>query len=134
MRASLNGACSARSDSPDSARRSRRAGFTIVELVVAVVVLSIGLLGLAGTSAVVLRQMKGAKEQLTASQVAASRIENLSGNTCPKLALVGSASTLGVGETWVVIPTENSTMLVQVAVTFSGRTNPEYFRTVVACF
>jgi type IV pilus assembly protein PilV len=111
-----------------------RAGFTVVELIVAVVILSIGLLGLAGASAVVLKQMKGAKTQLSASQIAASRIEKLAGNACLKVALAGSSTANGVTETWAVAPTDNQTMTATVSVAFTGRTNPEQFTTVIACF
>jgi len=36
---------------------SRREGFTLVEVIVAIVILAVGLLGMAGTTAVVLRQL-----------------------------------------------------------------------------
>lgn len=44
---------------PDAAPRQdrRRAGFSLVELVIAVIVLSFGVLGLAGTTALVVRQI-----------------------------------------------------------------------------
>ena len=41
-------------------RDASRDGFTIVEVVVAIVILSIGILGLAATAGVVVRQMTGA--------------------------------------------------------------------------
>jgi prepilin-type N-terminal cleavage/methylation domain-containing protein len=123
-----------RAGDPLPEERNRRSGFTVVELVVAVVVLSVGLLGLAGTSAVVLKQMKGAKTQLSASQIAASRIEKLSGTACLKSATLGTATANGVTESWTVAPTDNETMTAVVSVTFAGRTNPEQFNTVIACF
>jgi prepilin-type N-terminal cleavage/methylation domain-containing protein len=111
-----------------------RGGFTLVEMLVAVVILAVGVLGLAATSATVLRQMTGANMQSRASQIAASRIELLSGRTCPALGVAGSATTGAVTETWNVAPAANQTLNVTVSVTFAGRTNPEQFRTVIACF
>jgi Tfp pilus assembly protein PilV len=44
-------------DATFTERASLRAGFTIVELVIAVIILSFGVLGLAGTTALVVRQV-----------------------------------------------------------------------------
>lgn len=98
-----------------STRRTRRAtarrriaksreGFTITEVVVAVMILSVGVLGLAGTSAAVARQMGGSADMTRAASRAASRLERLSGlNTCPgTTATTGTETTGGVVERWTV--------------------------------
>ena len=114
--------------------QNARDGFTIVELLVAVVILAVGVLGLAATSAVVLQQMTGAKVQTNASQIAQSRVELLAGKSCPAMAFTGSATSGQVKETWTVTPSSNRTLTANVSVTFPGRTNPEQFNTVIACF
>ena len=82
------------------ARRRRRAGFTIVEVLVAVMVLSIGVLGLAGAAAIVTRMMGSSEMQSDASTVASARFESLRGTRCPLAA--GSASGAGITERWSV--------------------------------
>jgi type IV pilus assembly protein PilV len=113
--------------------QKRRSGFSIVELLVAVVILAIGVLALAGTSAIVLRQMTGARTQTNASQIASSRIEYMSGMDCAGLAASGSSTTPGVTESWTVKAADNGTIQAEVSVTIRGRTSPEVFRTVIAC-
>ena len=87
-----------------------RAGFTIVEVIVAVLVLSIGVLALAGTAAVVTKQMAAGTRQTRASTIAQARFDSLASVQCSALAS-GGATTTGtysgpnggqVTETWTV--------------------------------
>src|SRR6185436_7692637 len=98
----------------ESVRRSGRAGFTIVELLVAVVILAIGVLGLAGTSAVVLQQMTGGNTQMLGAQMAASRFERMAGRKCTGFATSGVRYSRGVTETWSYSAGENGTMVASV--------------------
>ena len=93
------------------ARRSRgaaprtstpRRGFTVTEVVVAVMILSIGVLGLAGTSGAVARQMGSSADMNRAASRAASRLERLSGmSACPPTTgTSGSETSNGVVERW----------------------------------
>jgi prepilin-type N-terminal cleavage/methylation domain-containing protein len=74
-------ACRPRTDPRRGARRSsidRRAGFTIVEVIVAMVVLAVGVLGLAGTTAHIVRQVTLADimtERAAALQTAVERVQ-----------------------------------------------------------
>lgn len=78
-----------------------REGFTLVELIVALLLLSIGLLGLAGSATVVTRLM-GAGSQLTiAAAVAESRIEALAAEPCVSTT-GGPVTTRGITESWTV--------------------------------
>lgn len=79
------------------ARRSR-AGFTIVEVIVAILILTVGVLGLAGASAIVTRMMADAEVQSDAAVVAAARFETLHGSRCPLSN--GSATSATVSERW----------------------------------
>ncbi len=114
--------------------RASRAGFTIVELLVAVVILAIGVLGLAGTSAVVLQQMTGGNSQLLGSQMAASRFEKMAGRNCTGFATSGTRYSRGVTETWSYAASDNGTMIATVSLAIQGRTQPEQYQTVIACF
>jgi prepilin-type N-terminal cleavage/methylation domain-containing protein len=85
------------------ARQQRRSGFTIMELIVAIVILSIGLLGLAATSGIVMRLIGGGSHQIVAANVALSRFEQLRGLSCGRIA-GGSVTTRNVRESWSVTP------------------------------
>jgi type IV pilus assembly protein PilV len=82
-------------------QRHARAGFTLVELMVAIMVMSVGVLGLAGTAVVVARLTGGATQQTVAANVAATRFERLRSSPCGAIAS-GYATTNGVSEKWVV--------------------------------
>jgi prepilin-type N-terminal cleavage/methylation domain-containing protein len=85
------------------ARRRRRAGFTVMELLVAIVILSIGLLGLAATSGTVMRLIGGGSHQTVAANVALARFEQMRGLSCGRIT-AGSAQSRNVQETWTVAP------------------------------
>ena len=112
----------------------RQAGFTIVELLVAVVILAVGVLGLAGTSAYVMQQMTGANTQQIGSQIAASRFEKIASRKCTGFATSGSSYSRGVTQTWSYKAAENNTLIATVTLNIQGRKNAEVYETVVSCF
>lgn len=83
--------------------RHSRSGFTVMELIVAIVILSVGLLGLAATSGVVMRLIGGGTHQTVAANVALARFESLRALSCGRVA-GGSASNRNVQEIWTVTP------------------------------
>lgn len=99
--------------------QSRRGGFSLVELVVAVVILAIGVLGLAGTTAFVVRQVTLADvntERTAALQAVVEQIRSTSYNS------VGSGSqTVGsYAVAWSVTDSTGQTKVVQVITTGPG--------------
>jgi prepilin-type N-terminal cleavage/methylation domain-containing protein len=102
----------------ESSRGVPRAGFTLVEMMVAVVILAIGLLGLASTAAVVTRQISGGAAQSIAANVVQSRVESLRSLSCAAIE-DGSAVTRGVSERWVRGDTANRTLPVEHTVEYS---------------
>lgn len=106
------------------ARRGRRAGFTVMELIVAIVILSIGLLGLAATSGVVMRLIGGGSHQTVAANVALARFERLRGLSCGRIT-GGSAINRNVQEVWTVTPVGPVAMptAMDVSLTITYRTN-----------
>ncbi len=82
-----------------------RRGFTLVELIVAIVILSVGVLGLASTAAVVTRQIGGGAQQARAAAVAQARFESLRGMSCVDygtMPLTGEDELEGFREVWSV--------------------------------
>ena len=82
-------------------RTSRRAGFTLVETVVAIVMVVVGVLALVGASAAVTRQMAVAREITLATAMGRARLEQLHGVSCASL-VGGTASARGLTERWSV--------------------------------
>lgn len=74
-----------------------------MELIVAIVILSIGLLGLAATSGTVMRLIGGGGHQTVAANVALARFERMRGLSCGRIAS-GSAMSRNVQEVWTVTP------------------------------
>jgi Tfp pilus assembly protein PilV len=70
-------------------------------LIVAIMVLSVGVLALAGTAAVVSRQTGGGTQQTLAASVAASRLEDLRARRCSDItSATADTVTRGVRERW----------------------------------
>lgn len=122
-----------------TARRPRpqrpRQGFTIIELMIAIVVLSIGVLGLAGTSAMVSRMIGGAAQQTIAANVAAGRFEKMRSLQCSSIAS-GTATLRGTTETWTVTSAGTSLKFVVDSVSWRGAgqsTSKLVFQSYVKC-
>ena len=79
----------------------RRSGFTLVELLVSMFVLTVGLLALTGASAVVARQIGGGAQLTLAATTAQSRFEVMRSRDCTALAS-GSSERGGIREGWGV--------------------------------
>lgn len=101
-----------------------REGFTLVELLVAIVILAVGVLGLAATASVVTRQMTGAVHQSVAANVAYSRMERIRTGNC--VAMADSSSppagivTRNVRERWTITKANNA-ILVFDTITYAVR-------------
>jgi prepilin-type N-terminal cleavage/methylation domain-containing protein len=112
------------------------AGLTLVEMMVAVVLLGIGMLGLAGFTIVASKQMGGASLQSTAALVVQSRLDSLASINCQALAPSGTQSgttiTSGVRERWTVAD-GNDIKLIDDSVTFKGRTNVLVYKSIIPC-
>ena len=115
--------------------RARR-GLSLVEIMVAILLLGVGVLGLAGFSLAAGRQMKGAGYQETAAMVVQSRLDSLASIRCNALAAAGtqtgSATTMGVSEKWVVAD-GNDIKIISDTVRFKGRTRPMIYNSIIPC-
>lgn len=79
----------------------RRTGFTLIEMVFAVFIFAVGALGLAATSAVVLRTLGESSARERASRIASSRIETIRSLAC-SAAQSGSEVRGGMTSVWTV--------------------------------
>lgn len=91
----------------EAPRRARR-GFSIVEAIVAIVMLAFGVLALASSSAMTVREMSAASNRVKDAALAASRFERLrSVNTCATMSSLAT-SMPGMTVTQVIVPGQNS--------------------------
>ena len=103
-------------------RPRRRSGFSIVELLVALVLLSVGLLGVAGASARAIAVSGKAARERRAAQRAADRIAVLASLGC-SAARSGTLvdSTFAVTERWTVSPGAAGVALVDADVRWTAQ-------------
>ena len=102
--------------------RSRR-GFSIVELLVALVLLTVGLLGVAGNGALAVRITGAATRERRGTQRASDRIAILTAQGCAAArggSLVDAAAALT--ERWTVGPSGNGVTLVDAEVRWTTPT------------
>lgn len=117
-----------------------RRGFTLVEMIVAVMFLTVGLLALAGASAVLARQMNGGGLQALAAGTATARFERMRSLPCNQIAN-GTATARGITEVWVktdtlrgVIVTDTVKYTARKTVKSAGAVVKSYpYRTVIPC-
>ena len=119
-----------------------RSGFTLVEVLVAVVMLAIGIVAMAGTSGVVTRMIGRGKIDTRAVQAASQRLENLrlaAYSTTPRCTAAGFASggpatANSVTTSWVV-PNAGATRTVTVSMSYATPrgTRTETLTTIIEC-
>jgi Tfp pilus assembly protein PilV len=78
-------------------------GFTVVEIIVAIIVLTVGLLGLVSTAALVTRMIGRGQRSAVAANFASQRMERLRGGACIPAQRVNGADTLMRGSAWLAI-------------------------------
>lgn len=110
-------------------------GFTLVEIVIALVVLSVGLLGLAATAALTTRMVAQGQRHSNTAALANRRLEILRVASCPALA-AGSETVGQVRLTWTVVSLgggrAREVILNVSSPTGAGR-RTDRFETVIAC-
>ena len=115
------------------AKRPRR-GFTLIEMIIAIVVMSVGILGLAGTASYVATQMGGGKAQTVAATLATKVADSLAARRCSAI-VSGSQTKRGVTVTWTVADSSR-TRWVTESVEYRvkrGATKTFNYTTVIQC-
>jgi Tfp pilus assembly protein PilV len=80
----------------------QRAGFTLVEVIVALVLFQFGMLALAATSAVAARELAVARHSARARAVARDRVESFRAISCPSASFGTVTHPGGLTESWRV--------------------------------
>lgn len=80
-------------------------GFTIIEVIIAIIVLTVGVLGLVTTAALVTRMIARGQRSATASAFAARRLERQRIAACIDVQRVNGQDTLYRGSNWVAVNT-----------------------------
>ena len=89
----------------------RQAGFTLIELVLALVLVAFGLLALCATSAIVTREIGSAGNRVAAATAARNRVEWLILTPCASLVSGAAAHVHGVREWWTIERTGHTVVL-----------------------
>ncbi len=124
-------------------KRSAR-GFTLIEVLIAVIVLGVGVVALASSSAMVTRMIGRGKMATRASQVASQRLEVLrllAYSTTPKCTSgqfangTSASNWQGVTEKWIITASGSSRTIVDSVKynTASGGTHTDVLTTIIEC-
>ncbi len=113
--------------------RERR-GVTLVEIMVAVIVLVVGLAGVMSSAAAVEKQMGGGVRETLGAAMAQARLDSLASLSCAQLTggLAGYSTTRGVNEVWSVVDGRN-TKTLSVTLTLPRRIRARVYSTVIPC-
>jgi Tfp pilus assembly protein PilV len=105
--------------------RARRVGLTVVEVLVAVVVLTVGVLALVGSSAQVSRMIGRGRHATVAAMVAIGRLERLRGaarSTSPPCTSAewqgGTAAEAGILQSWDILDLTGAARRLQLIVRY----------------
>lgn len=123
-------------------RPSAQEAFTLLEVLVALVVLGVGILGLSANATLVSRLVGDGSRLTLAATVATNRLEQLRTLPCAGVTL-GRATTRGIEESWSVAPMTSSAVSaleVELSVTYPVRSSDgarssrtQRFRGAVPC-
>lgn len=111
-----------------------RRGITLVEILVAMIVLVVGLAGVMGSTTAVETQMGGGVRETVAAALAQARLDSLASLSCAQLpgGLSGYSTTRGVTENWRVVDGRN-TKTLSVTIALPRRTARPVYSTVIPC-
>jgi prepilin-type N-terminal cleavage/methylation domain-containing protein len=115
-------------------------GFTLIEVMIAVIVLTIGVTALVGSSAVVTRMIGQGKVSTQAVQAISQRMEQLRATAystspnCTALANGSSTSANGIVTTWTITTSgELRTIRVRVDYPTTGGGDSDTVSTIIRC-
>ena len=114
-----------------------RRGVTLVELIVAITILTVGLLGFVASSGFLTRGLSGANSDTVAGVIAQSGLEELAGTACLTipLNLTRQTVTRGITRRSLVTNNGNNTLLVLDSLTWKarGRSRVATIQSIIPC-
>lgn len=96
---------------PSLQSRTPRPGFTLVEVIVAILLLTVALLAIEGSAAVTLRELADSKRETLAMRFAEDQRERSFGSVCAASSGLDSAN--GVTATWIASPTGSRSHVIE---------------------
>lgn len=114
-------------------RRARR-GTSLVEVLIAAVMLTVAVMGLLGASSSVSQQMGAGRRQMVAASIAQRRLDSLQSLPCTTLSTAGSGSgtSNGIREQWTVSGS-GATRTIQLSLTVPRVNRTYVYSTIVPC-
>ena len=110
-----------------------RTGFTLAELLVALMVFSVGALAMAATSANVMTLITASKNRTLAAAAAEARFERMRSQPCSAHSS-DSTITGGIGEAWQVVSLARADdVTVRVSFVANRRTQTRIYRSFLPC-
>jgi len=115
------------------ARRERR-GTSLVEVLIAAVMMTVAVMGLLGASSSISQQMGAGRRQMVAASIAQRRLDSLQALSCSVLSAAGSATrtTNGIRESWTVTGT-GATRTLSLELTVPRVNRAYLYTTIVPC-
>jgi Tfp pilus assembly protein PilV len=107
--------------------RTARAGFTLLEALIAVVIINVGLLALVASTAILIRQTAEVRARSAAVRAAANRLQRLGAATCAPTS-GNAAGAFGIREIWSIDVQQGGVRELLDSVTY---TTPSGERSVV---
>lgn len=99
----------------------RRHGFTLVELLVALLLIEVALLALSAMGAIAVRALADTSARSAAVSAVAARLERLSASPCTAPATGSASSPHGIREWWTVQLRDSSTAIVRDSAEYPSR-------------
>ena len=116
-------------------RRTRRRGFTVVEVLVALLIVAVGLLGVAGSSALALRSASAAMREQSAVARARTRLALIESGGCGSAVSGENHLATGLVDRWTVGPLTSGVRLLDASADWDdvGRRRTVILRSALLC-
>lgn len=116
-----------------TAPRVRR-GSSLIEIMLACMLMTVAILGLLGTSKKIAESVGGSRQQMIAASVAQARLDSLQSLSCTALSSIatGTRTTSGIGESWTITSATNTRVIV-LTLTIPRLSKTVTYRTIVPC-